>query len=498
MRYGTTSGLLMMMVWMLTACGVTQNPTSGQLDRPIYYGTPDTNPAVVAITNGPGTGFFCSGTLITPNVVLTAAHCLEGMNTSTIQIMFGNAVGSGTYVQTSEALMHPDYDTYNITNDIALIRLAGSAPANVIPIPALPPGLALTTADEGSSIEISGFGQTETQSSGDKLHVNVNLSKVCPGPGGCSFGSGWAEPKTIGYPRTPGGTCYGDSGGPAFFARNGQQYVVGVTSYGDQGCTVWGVSTKVDDFSTFISGFTGGVVPEDCTSPGDEDGDGLADCADPDCALHPDCLGPDACVQAQALGCGAQASSTTAGGPSQFAAYSCMTGSTEDGPERAYELTVPVGTTVTASLTMGGSGDLDLFLVPTDGGVSCNPGSCFMGSYNANTSPESLSFTMPATGAFLVVETWDTPSAFTLSLSCGGSNQNPAEECTNLIDDDGDLTVDCYDSDCAQHPACRDHRNGMDPIITGYACNQSGSAPLPLLPLWLLLALAWARFARRR
>ena len=53
--------------------------TSG---RPIYYGNPDTAPshsAVVALTQGPGTGYFCSGTLIADDVVLTAAHCLEGV-----------------------------------------------------------------------------------------------------------------------------------------------------------------------------------------------------------------------------------------------------------------------------------------------------------------------------------------------------------------------------------------------------------------------------------
>lgn len=479
MRYGQTSTLLILVVWFLAGCTMWEagDGTPHSLDRQIYYGTPDTNMAVVAITNGPGTGYFCSGTLITPNVVMTAAHCLYGSSTSNVQVMFGNSVGSGTYVQTSEALIHPGYDDYSLVNDIALLRLSSSAPANVAPIPALPPGLALSAADEGSSIDISGFGQTEYNTSGDKLHVSVALSKVCPdGANGCSFGSGWAVPASIGYPRSPGGTCYGDSGGPAFLDRAGVTYAVGVTSYGDQGCTIWGVSTKVDDFSSFINNFIGSVIPEDCSTAGDEDGDGLADCLDPECALHPNCLGPDACTQAASIGCGDQINATTVGATAQFLSYSCLTSSTEDGPEVAYEITAPAGTSVTATLNINGSGDLDLFLLPDDGGTSCSPSSCLDGSTNGSNSPESLTFTVPANGGFLVVDTWDTASPFTLSLSCGGNTQVYDEDCTNLIDDNGDGLVDCQDADCAMHEACLPDKQGGEQCANGLDDDGDGFA----------------------
>jgi len=470
MRCRTTGHLLVIGLIFGAGCTVWGHGdgTPHSLDRPIYYGTPDTNPAVVAITNGPGTGYFCSGTLISPYVVMTAAHCLYGSSTSNVQVMFGNSVGAGTYVPTSEALIHPQYDDYSLVNDIALLRLSTSAPANVAPIPALPPGLALSASDEGASIDISGFGQTEYNTSGDKLHVSVALSKVCPdGGNGCSFGSGWAVPGSIGYPRSPGGTCYGDSGGPAFLDRAGVTYTVGVTSYGDQGCTIWGVSTKVDDFATFINTFIGSVVPEDCAIPGDEDGDGLADCLDPECAMHPNCLGPDACVQAQTIDCGAQINGTTVGAAAQFLSYSCLSNATEDGPEVAYEITTPAGTSVTVTLNITGSGDLDLFLLPDDGGVSCSTSGCLMGSWNADTSPESLSFVVPAGGAFLVVDTWETASPFTLNLSCGGSTQIPDEDCTNLIDDNGDGLVDCDDVDCAMDEACLPNKLDVEQCANG-------------------------------
>ena len=70
--------------------------------RPIINGTPDTDPAhmaTVALTNELGTDFFCSGTLITSTVVLTAGHCLWGVSGNT-RAFFGNDV-SGVLLMTS-------------------------------------------------------------------------------------------------------------------------------------------------------------------------------------------------------------------------------------------------------------------------------------------------------------------------------------------------------------------------------------------------------------
>ena len=48
-----------------------------------------------------------------------------------------------------------------------------------------------------------------------------------------------------------------------------------------------------------------------------------------------------------------------------------------------------------------------------------------------------------------VVETWDNPTTFTLSVACG-----EPEDCSNGTDDDGDGQVDCADTDCASSPNC--------------------------------------------
>jgi hypothetical protein len=257
---------------LLSGCG-DSGGDDGRLvaqGRPIYYGEVDSNPAhmaVVAITYGPGTGYFCSGTLIASSYVMTAGHCLEGESARNVQVFIGsNAYSNGTYRSAAELAVHPNYDGRNILNDISLIRLSSPAPTSVTPIPYLPARLGLTRSDEGATVDFSGFGVTETGSDGRKLHVERPIDRVCTGPSSC----GDVVPHAFGYSQSGGGPCSGDSGGPAFIFRSGTEYVAGVTSYGDQRCTDFGVSTTVSDFEPFISDFIGGVLGAPCN--------GVAEC----------------------------------------------------------------------------------------------------------------------------------------------------------------------------------------------------------------------------
>jgi hypothetical protein len=232
--------------------------------RPIYYGEVDDDPAhmaVVALTNGPRTGYFCTGTLISSSYVLTAGHCLEGVSARNLEVFFGDdAYSTGTYREAAEVAAHPNYDGRNILNDIGMIRLASPAPTSVTPIPYLPARLGLTRSDEGAIVDFSGFGVTENRTDGEKLHVERPIERVCTGPSSCSE----IVPHAFGYSQSGGGPCSGDSGGPAFLFRSGTEYVAGVTSYGDPYCTDFGVSTTVSDFEPFISDFIGGVLGAPC------------------------------------------------------------------------------------------------------------------------------------------------------------------------------------------------------------------------------------------
>jgi len=249
----------------VSACGVPEDIELGYHGLPIINGSPDYNPAhkaVVALSFG---DYMCTGTLISSDVILTAGHCVEGFGPSAYTVYFGNNLSSSDMRYVSEVKLHPHYNAQTITNDIAMLRLSSAPPAGVEPVPYLPHSMGIMQADLDNPLEFVGFGQTETYSTGVKLTVTNDLDWICTTPGGCIVGAGYgASENTICEDQSPGGPCHGDSGGPAFVVRSGQEYVAGVTSYGDQYCQYFGCSTKVDEFEDFIADFVGGVLGSNC------------------------------------------------------------------------------------------------------------------------------------------------------------------------------------------------------------------------------------------
>jgi MYXO-CTERM domain-containing protein len=480
------AGFLVAVLGLLssTGCGEGWDREFVSQGRSIYYGTVDNVPshaAVVAITDNQGY-FFCTGTLISPNYVLTAGHCVEGETASRVRIFFGpnaNQPAGGSYVQAAQLIPHPQYNGSQLANDIALIRMQSNAPAGIAPIPHLPASLGLTSADVGQAIDFSGFGVTETGSDGVKLHVSGTIGLVCAGPSACYFDGNQVVARAFAYNQsgTIGGPCSGDSGGPAFIFRGGTEYVAGVTSYGDARCREYGVSSTVSAHdTTFIAQYVSSGPVEDCTNGVDDDDDQLVDCLDPDCASHPACI-PNACDSAPTLGCGASLTGNTSGGASVFSSYGCGTQGSWDGPERAYLLDIPAGVQVTVNMDpTTGNNDLDLFIL----GTACDPQGCLGAGLNEGSNPESVTFSMPAGGAYAVVETWNSTSAFNLSVTCTGL----PEVCDNGVDDDGDQLTDCDDPDCASAPSCQlppeDCENGLDDDRDGLTdCDDPDCASAP-------------------
>ncbi len=185
------------------------------------------DPAVVKLWSG--ANFHCTGSLIAPSTVLTAAHCLPITRVTLEHADIG-------YTESRNVLAghtHPDYvaSTQLIENDIALLRLDAPVTA-VTPLPwnSLPLG----AEHVGQALRKVGYGRTETGSAGQKRQITLPLQLV--------------DPNHLRYGGTTGGVCYGDSGGPGLMLLDGdlEERVVSVSSYVSGGCWAKSNDERVD------------------------------------------------------------------------------------------------------------------------------------------------------------------------------------------------------------------------------------------------------------
>ncbi len=252
----------------LPACGPAEGEATfapaQAATTPIYEGQPaPDDDAVVALVDARG-AVFCSGTLITPAVVLTAAHCLEGVTLEDgLHVFFGEDTALGGESRAAARIAtHPDYSAWELTADVGLVELAAPAPAGVQPVAYLPRSLALGAADAGSEIRFVGYGFSEDGGYGRRLQVSGRIGVVCAGPRYCTYEGEDVVPHAFAYRQVEGGPCQGDSGGPALLSRAGREYVAGVTSYGSPSCYRGGVSTMAGDYAAIIEAFIAGEALE--------------------------------------------------------------------------------------------------------------------------------------------------------------------------------------------------------------------------------------------
>jgi V8-like Glu-specific endopeptidase len=277
---------------------------------------PPDRPGFTGITNGTATnweiwrgvvavyttmgqyGSLCTGTLIDPQVVLTAGHCVyypsDGLNSlnnpGSVQILGGANINTGAYLlsDVSAVVKHPQWNgTLDGGTDLALIKT--SSAITMVPYYGVRSG---NYPSVGSSGVIVGYGNNTT-GSGSGVHRwgNTTLLEV------------YSNLIELG---SPSGTCQGDSGGPLFTDVGGQYVVTGVTSFGDsytcdpnQGS--WSVTVQTyrpwieDQVIAWTGhGLGGGSTDADADSDADADADADADSdADNDNDVDGDADGDD-------------------------------------------------------------------------------------------------------------------------------------------------------------------------------------------------------------
>ena len=223
----------------------------------------------------PGSFFGCTGTVVAPRVILTAGHCVEDLESSTVYPASGYGVATGiadvSQLQpqnvslVSKVLVYPGFSTATLRGDAGLLIL--SAPVSA---PALP----LATGSDSSllqpqtSLTIAGWGLTEGGAKEPPTGLQ-SASTVVQSTAYCKQHSAKYYPFYSAATQLctvdPGhviSTCHGDSGGPAIALRgDGSPVEVGITSLGGPNCkaSLPDVFTRVDQVSSWVASWIAAV-----------------------------------------------------------------------------------------------------------------------------------------------------------------------------------------------------------------------------------------------